>query len=47
MAGWAMDFQKNETTKTMPIAPVFKTVLGAEKNWLLNRMRGEVRFPNF
>jgi hypothetical protein len=40
--------KKNETAKTMPIAPAFKNCTGTSrrKNWLLNRMR-ENSFSQF
>jgi hypothetical protein len=47
MAGRALHYQKNETAKTTPIAPAFKNYIYRGKNWLLNRMREKVRFPNF
>jgi hypothetical protein len=47
MAGRALDCQKNETAKTTPIASASKNCTCRKKNWLLNRMREQVRFSNF
>ena len=46
-AGWASHCQKKETAKTTPIASAFKNCTYRRKKWLLNRMREQVRFPNF
>jgi hypothetical protein len=48
MAGLALHFQKKmKPPKTTPIAPAFKKCTYRKTNWLLNRMRGQVRSPNF
>jgi hypothetical protein len=47
MAGWALHYQKNKTAKSTLIASAFKNCTYRGKKWLLNRMRGKARFPNF
>jgi hypothetical protein len=47
MAGLALHYQKNETAKTTPIASACKSCACRRKNWLLNRMREQVRFSKF